>query len=215
MLYYIYSRDVVVNAVVLTRCNAMNIVVSSLLTEPLRAAQCLAPLTSLHRILPAIAMGYSVIDLIDGFTVGIDFLIHGLLTMSVMLFFCELDRPQIVAPFIIMECSTIFLNMVRASFLSETGSMIMQLLFALTFTITRIVIVPPVHYKVTRGLFEAGDNGCDAPYFKWVVLVFGLLFNSLNVFWFYKIVRKMKRKLTGKEKMKAQLTLDNTTKKSQ
>eukprot|EP00545_Synedropsis_sp_CCMP1620_P005731 CAMPEP_0119007922 /NCGR_PEP_ID=MMETSP1176-20130426/3339_1 /TAXON_ID=265551 /ORGANISM="Synedropsis recta cf, Strain CCMP1620" /LENGTH=239 /DNA_ID=CAMNT_0006960157 /DNA_START=32 /DNA_END=748 /DNA_ORIENTATION=- len=147
------------------------------IAEPLRATQCYPPLTSLHRILPAIAMGYAAIDVVDGFTVGIDFLIHGILTASVMLFFCELDRPQIVAPFIIMECSTIFLNLVRAKFLSEKGCMIMQLLFAATFAICRIFLVPPLHFKAVRALFAAGENDCDAPYFKYVVLIFGLCFN--------------------------------------
>lgn len=157
-------------------------------------------------------MGYSVVDVIDGFTVGIDFLIHGLLTVCVMLFFCELNRPQLVAPFIIMECSTIFLNLVRAEFLGDTGSMLMQVCFAITFTICRILIVPPLHFNVIRTLFLVGDNDCDKPFFKWIMLFFGIAFNSLNFFWFYKIIRKMQRKLSGQEKMKDKLSLDNSTK---
>jgi hypothetical protein len=180
--------------------------------EPFRTAQCGAPLTSLHRILPAVAMGYAVIDVIDGFTIGLDFLIHGILTLSVMLFFCELDRPQIVAPFVIMECSTIFLNFVRATFLDEKGSLIVQLLFAITFTLCRIIIVPPLHFHVTKALFMAETNDCDGPYFKWVVLLFGVCFNTLNAFWFYKLVRKVRRKLSGKEKIKDKLCLTSTTK---
>jgi TLC domain len=157
-------------------------------------------------------MGYAVIDIVDGFTVGLDFLVHGILTLSVMLFFCELDRPQIVAPFIIMECSTIFLNFVRATFLDETGSLVVQILFAVTFTICRIIIVPPLHFHVTQALFLAEPNDCDGPYFKWVVLLFGLFFNSLNAFWFYKLIRKVRRKLSGKEKIKDKLSLQHTTK---
>ena len=157
-------------------------------------------------------MGYAVIDIIDGFTVGIDFLIHGILTLSVMLFFCEMDRPEVVAPFVIMECSTIFLNFVRATFLDEKGSLIVQLLFATTFTLVRIIIVPPLHYNVTKALFSADGNDCDSPYFKWVVLLFGFLFNSLNAFWFYKLMLKVRRKLSGKEKIKDKLCLTSTTK---
>lgn len=153
-----------------------------------------------------------MIDIIDGFTIGIDFLIHGILTFSVMLFFCELDRPEIVAPFVIMECSTIFLNFVRATFLDEKGSLIVQLLFAITFTVCRIIIVPPLHFNVTRALFSTGNNNCDGPYFKWVVLLFGVMFNSLNAFWFYKLMRKVRRKLSGKEKIKDKLCLTSTTK---
>ena len=181
-------------------------------TEPLRSAQCEPALTSLHRILPAVAMGYAVIDVYDGLSVGIDFFLHGVLTLTVMLFFCELDRPQIVSPFIIMECSTIFLNFVRATFLNEQGSLIVQLLFAITFTICRVLIVPPLHYNVTRTLF-ATENDCDAPYFKWVVLLFGVFFNTLNGFWFYKLMRKVRRKLSGQEKIKDKLHLNTTLKK--
>ena len=158
-------------------------------------------------------MGYAVIDIIDGFTVGIDFLIHGILTLAVMLFFCEQNRPQIVAPFIIMECSTIFLNFVRATFLDEVGSLIVQFLFAITFTIIRIIIVPPLHFGITRALFMAETSDCDAPYMKWVVLLFGMMFNTLNAFWFYKLVRKVRRKLSGKEKIKDKLSLASTTKR--
>jgi hypothetical protein len=42
-------------------------------TEPLRSVLCQGPLTSLHRILPAITMGYALFDVVDGFTTGLDF----------------------------------------------------------------------------------------------------------------------------------------------
>jgi TLC domain len=186
----------------------------STITEPLRTAQCTPPLTSLHRILPAFAMGYAFLDIIDGFTVGIDFLIHGILTMAVMLFFCEQNRPDVVAPFLLMECSTIFLNFVRATFLDETGSLFVQLLFAVTFTLVRILILPPLHAGVTLALFRAdtSTSACDPPYFKWVVLLFGLSFHALNAFWFYKLIRKILRKVSGKEKIKDKLSLSSTTK---
>ena len=41
--------------------------------EPLRSIECQGPLTSLHRIVPAITMGYGLFDILDGFSHGIDF----------------------------------------------------------------------------------------------------------------------------------------------
>lgn len=43
------------------------------LTEPLRSILCQGPLTSLHRIVPAITMGYGIFDIVDGAPHGIDF----------------------------------------------------------------------------------------------------------------------------------------------
>lgn len=157
-------------------------------------------------------MGYAVIDVVDGFTYGIDFFLHGVATLSVMMFFCEQDRPQFVAPFLIMECSTIFLNMRKASFLGDTGSAVVQGLFALFFTICRILIVPPIHINMTRTLFMVGENDCDAPYFKWAVMGFGTFFHCLNGFWFYKLIQKIIRKASGKEKIRDELSLKTTTK---
>jgi hypothetical protein len=41
--------------------------------EPLRSLLCQGPLTSLHRIVPAITMGYGFFDIIDGMSHGPDF----------------------------------------------------------------------------------------------------------------------------------------------
>lgn len=157
-------------------------------------------------------MGYAVIDIIDGFTYGPDFFFHGLATFSVMAFACEQDRTQFIAPVTLMECSTIFLNMRGATFLGDTGSLIVQALFALTFFLTRIVIVPTLHYNMMSALFATAPNGCDPPYFKWAVLFFGLSFHFLNSFWFYKLLQKIQRKLSGQEKIRDKLELQTTTK---
>ena len=41
--------------------------------EPLRSIVCEGPLTSLHRIVPAMTMGYGLFDILDGFSHGLDF----------------------------------------------------------------------------------------------------------------------------------------------
>ena len=43
------------------------------MSEPLRSITCHGPLTSMHRFVPAITMGYGLFDIFDGFSHGIDF----------------------------------------------------------------------------------------------------------------------------------------------
>jgi hypothetical protein len=43
-------------------------------------------------------------------------------------------------------------------------------------------------------------TACYPPSFIWVCGCFGLVFHCLNIFWFYKILLKLKRKVAGKEK---------------
>ena len=79
------------------------------LPEPLRSCQCHGPLTSLHRILPAITMGYSIFDFLDGLTLGIDFALHGFFTTAVTVFFVQFQAPHVLTPMLLMEISTIHL----------------------------------------------------------------------------------------------------------
>ena len=79
--------------------------------EPLRSCQCQGPLTSLHRLLPAITMGYATFDFLDGLTLGLDFMLHGAATLLVMSVYVFANAPQVVTPMLLMEVSTI--NLVR------------------------------------------------------------------------------------------------------
>ena len=72
-------------------------------TEPLRSVTCQGPLTSLHRIIPMITMGYSVLDLLDGVSLGVDFLAHGAATLTIMGFFIYKDIPHVIVPMLLME----------------------------------------------------------------------------------------------------------------
>lgn len=81
-------------------CYYLDVFMSETLTgtpEPLRMCLCQGPMTSLHRILPAITMGYAIFDLMDGLTIGIDFALHGIATLLVFLFFCEVNLPEAMA----------------------------------------------------------------------------------------------------------------------
>lgn len=180
--------------------------------EPLAAATCHEPLTSLHKVIPAITMGFAILDILDGLSIGIDFLLHGMATFSVMAFFISHDKPQIVAPFLLMEVSTIFLSFIRMD-LPDRWVILVQAIFTSLFFISRIVIMPMVHFRVTRDMFLAPGSDCHPPYMKYGVLLFGLFFDCLNCFWFYKIMGKVRRKFLGKEKLKHGLELESTTRK--
>jgi len=178
--------------------------------EPLRALECADPLTPLHRILPAITCGYSLFDIIDGIALGgLDFLAHGLATFSVMLFFIQIDRPQLVVTSLNMEVSTIFLDLVKCELFNDFASLVNQMLFMVTFFVFRIVVSPRMMTDIIVNAFRvdaalpSGAEMCYPRSTKWVIFSFCSFFCLLNAFWMYKIARKAHRKLTGKEGIKS------------
>ena len=172
--------------------------------EPLRSVQCAGPLTSLHRILPAITMGYSVFDFLDGLTISLDFALHGAATLAVMILFIEVGAPQIVAPMLIMETSTIFLNMVKADFFPARVAIANQLCFLVSFFFARIVMFPMIWAKLMFTMWNSrGDNAfleCYPSHFMYTCFFFGLFYNTLNAHWFMKIMRKARRRIAGIER---------------
>jgi hypothetical protein len=175
------------------------------LSEPVRTARCgEQALTCLHRILPAITLGYSIYDVIAGLSLGWDFLLHGVSTFIVFAFFVQHDVPHFLAPMLLMEVSTIFLTLVQCEHFSTTLSLINQLCFVLSFFLNRIVLVPYIWVQQTYNLLREerlAENYCLPWYFNTFILVLGVTFHSLNAFWFYKIVRKVMRKMSGNEKV--------------
>ena len=172
--------------------------------EPLRSVLCHGPLTSLHRILPAITMGYSIFDIIDGLALSPDFLFHGCITFIVMAVFVHVDAPHMIAPFLFMELSTPFLNLMRADFLSPDAAVINQACFTLGFFISRLVVVPrfwaDLVYHMWQNRTEPDFTNCYPGWLLPFTFVFGMFFNILNVYWFRKIVRKAIRRIKGIEK---------------
>jgi len=173
--------------------------------EPLRSILCQGPLTSVHRIIPAISMGYGLIDMIEGLGHGIDFILHGFATFTIMAYFCYYDVAEIIVPMLLMEISTIHLNFVHASFLSEKALAFNMGFFVLTFFTTRLFVCPYFWYGIYTTAHDNADNpisqACLPWHFQYVAFAFGMFFNVLNAFWAYKIVLKVKRKLSGAEKI--------------
>ncbi|GKY91376.1 hypothetical protein MPSEU_000109900 [Mayamaea pseudoterrestris] len=180
--------------------------------EPLRSCQCSGPLTVLHRILPAVTAGYSILDLYDGYYISTDFMLHGIATLAVMVFFCSQQTPHLIEPFLLMEVSTPLLTIVRADFLSPFMAGMIQASFALTFFIFRIVLVPYMWFQLMVTMYQERSNptyqACMSPLVYPVAMVVGIFFHSLNLFWFIKIVKKAKRKLMGVEGIHAKNDLN-------
>jgi hypothetical protein len=180
-----------------------NIITSSETYYRTIVTTCSSPLTSLHRILPAITVGYSLLDFIHGLTLGIDFLFHGAITMLATGYMIEMNMPHLMSSFLIMECSTIFLTLIRAEFFNETLLMINMAFFVLSFFIARCVIVPYLWFHLMIVLADQYQmyhyEQCFHRSFMDIIFVFGLMFHCLNGFWMFKIIQKVLRKLRRTE----------------
>jgi len=170
-------------------------------SEPLGSVQCLGPLTSLHRILPAITQGYAICDIINGFTLGgRDAISHGFATFFVMALFNEMNASHIITPMLLMEISTIVLATMKATFYTPAMKMLTIALFVLLFFITRVVMTP---YIIIETIIDVKKNPgeCHHPALFTSIVVFSVFFIGLNFYWFVKIIAKVHRKLSGKEKI--------------
>jgi len=104
------------------------------------------------------------------------------------------------------KISTPHLHLMRVSFFSEAGLAVNMGLFAFTFCLFRLVVCPYLWWEILITTWEYRDDpisqACLPWHLKYVVLFFGMFFNCLNAFWAYKIVKKIMRKMSGKEKVK-------------
>lgn len=171
--------------------------------EPLRSVLCHGASTSLHRLLPSIMTGYAVFDLLDGLALGTDFLSHGVVSLLFTGYLSERGLSHFFTPFLIMEISTIFLNLLHAEFFTTTMKMANMGIFTLTFFLTRVLFGPIYWYYNVIDLFQYGRSDealqCLPKYFPETVFVVGGFFMALNQYWFYRIIKKWLRKLKGLE----------------
>lgn len=110
-----------------------------------------------------------------------------------------------------VQISTINLCLMRATFLNDHLVTINIICFVVSFFIFRIILCPYLWWGIFSTTWEHRNNptsqACLPWHFKYVVFVFGMFFNCLNAFWFYKIIRKFHRKLTGREAIKEKNSL--------
>lgn len=162
---------------------------------------CQQPLTSLHRILPAILQGYALCDILEAIHLrskglGLEFLGHGISTLLVTTTFIEANASHLLTFTLVMEISTIVLGLLKAEFLSDASKLVAMGMFVLLFFLTRIVVFPYIYFK---SIVVMRHGYCFPSYIFYISVFFGIFFNALNAFWFYKIVRKVHRKLSGAE----------------
>ena len=105
------------------------------------------------------------------------------------------------------QFSTIFLNLIRAEFMTPSMTMANMLVFVITFFLARLVYGPYAIYQHSYYLYTIGrtseeSKACLPPGFDHVIAIVGMFFNLLNAYWFYKILLKLQRKLKGKEAVK-------------
>lgn len=176
--------------------------------EPLGQIRCQKPLTTLHVILPAVTLGYSINDIYQCVTKdqGMAFLFHGIAMFASTATCCQLGLQPLLTRGLIMEISTIFLNLSSIELLGPYIQGAIQLSFVFSFFLTRNVGYPYIWYQFIstynkESLINNG-NFCFPSFMFYFIFFSGLFFNCLNLFWLYKLIRKVKRKLTGKQGMK-------------
>jgi TLC domain len=82
-----------------------------------------------------------------------------------------------------------------------------MLVFVVTFFLARLVYGPYAIYQHSYYLYTVGrtaeeSKACLPRGFDHVITIVGMFFNILNAYWFYKILRKLQRKLKGTEGVK-------------
>lgn len=178
-------------------------------------------LTSLHRVLPFVTLGFAFTDVMEGLQLRrADYLFHGTLLGATFGTVCYLELQHCVVPMLLMELSSVPLNLRQATFLSSNGQVACSVMFALSFFVVRILIVPYIWgeflwvlYQQQRSTIQslnsveaettvnAQKESCFPPNFAYVVFVLGVCFHALNFFWMIKIGKKIQRKLSGKVTM--------------
>jgi hypothetical protein len=167
--------------------------------EPLRSVRCAPALTPLHTLLPMVTLGYAAADLLHGVALGRgDFILHGAGLGACFGFVCQLGVPHLVAGALVMDVSSVPLNVLHVAWRSAAVDVLVHVIFAAAFFATRIVVFPLLWYRwVAAFLGEATAPACYPSFFIYAVVGFGLLFHGLNAYWMVLIAKKAARKVTG------------------
>jgi hypothetical protein len=169
----------------------------SVVGEPDRSFMCLPPVTPLSEILPAISFGYGFHDVVDGLRRGLpSFVIHGLLLVFGFGFTLFLGVAHHMVRILMINASSIFLNMRRLDGGSQFNFAI-DMMFVFSFVVLRIIILPLWWIQfLYRARSSNPDTWGDCMNKHIVMLSFlgGIILHGLNMFWFYLIVRNACRR---------------------
>lgn len=154
--------------------------------------------TPLHNILPAVTQGYAICDILNGLEFGGAFLAHGIATLMLTSLFSMLGFAYMLSPMLVCEVSTILLSIMRATFFTPLQTKLAELSFFLLFFLCRIVMLPYLTINLLVEMWdEQKERGiiCQSKFIWYITFVNILFFNSLNFFWFVKILAKIPRKI--------------------
>jgi len=167
-----------------------------------RCMMCMPATSVLERLAPMITVGFAAKDLMDGIVRGRkDFMLHGAALSVVFAGICHLRMEHHVVMMLTMEVSTIFLNLMKYPFKDDSLKMVNDASFCFSFWIFRNILTPYFWYAYVREHFRLealGRPSCLPPAMIYFVILGGLVFHGLNLYWFVLIVRKMMRRWRGK-----------------
>lgn len=154
---------------------------------------------TLAKLIPAVSLGYAIFDLLEGFSRGPSFVMHGVAYVSVLVIVCEFGLQHTLIPALLLELSTIFFTLTPVTHLGKAFQLMTMLAFALSFFVVRLVLFPTVWAMFLRTAYVNADSLCFPRQFMHVVVLFGIFFHLLNVFWSIKLMKKIIRQLSGVE----------------
>lgn len=135
-----------------------------------------ANISDIYIFVPLISFGYAFYDLYIGIkSKKFENILHGMLFLSYFCYFYYKNMLGSMHVIMITETSSVFLN------LRPFGNKINDILFIISFFIFRLIICP-----VTIYLYLINPDNVEKPIVFWGMVSL----TSLNIYWFYFIVKK-------------------------
>ena len=142
--------------------------------------------TYLESLVPMITFSYGLFDIVQGFRDGTQFLLHGIALTAICISLYVVDGLHYFTIALLMEMSTIFLN------LRPLNSLVIDICFAGLFFFYRWFIVP---YAWIQFILAGYPNGACGNVLVFQVTLFGgVFFHGLNLYWGVKIGSKIIKK---------------------
>jgi hypothetical protein len=108
---------------------------------------------------------------------------------------------------LLQEVSTLPLTLVNFALFTPFAAAVNQLVFVMLFFLCRIVLTPYMWYEIVSTSYQLRNSelykSCITRSVLPVSFAIGMFFHCLNAFWMYKILRKLRRKILGIEKITA------------
>ena len=100
-----------------------------------------------------------------------------------------------------MEVSTIPLNMLKYKFSRPAYSVVNTIIFVVTFFFSRMVVFPWIWSRWVWTFYQENIKGgaktCYPSYFFHVVVIVGLVFHGLNIYWMILVIKGAVKKIRG------------------